>query len=85
MKRRARTERREYGEIGFGDWLQDELDEREITQTELAIRAGVNGGSVNKICRGRHMPSLFMAEALLSALGKRFVIVDAEWKGGRKR
>lgn len=79
--------RKEYGEISFGEWLQDELNEREITQIEVAKRAGVSSNTVNRICRGWNSPSLIVVESVLGALGLRFAIVEDEkvWPGHKTR
>ena len=81
----ADMKRKEYGEISFGEWLQDELREREITQAELARRAGYTLRAVNRICREHTSPSLFTAEMILQSLGYRFEIVEDErkWPGAR--
>jgi len=36
-----------------GEVLQDELDELNISQTDLAVRIGVLPKTVNEVCRGQ--------------------------------
>ncbi len=49
--------------------LQDELEERGLTQTELAAHLGVLPKTINEICRGRRGISAEMAVQLSRALG----------------
>ena len=67
--------RPEYGEVSFGEWLEGELNARNITQSELARRAGYTLRAVNRICREHSSPTLITAEDLLQAIGYRFEIV----------
>lgn len=49
--------------------LKDELDERKITQTQLAEHIGVLPKTINEICRGKRGISADMAVQLSRALG----------------
>lgn len=49
--------------------LKDELDERGISQTQLASHLGVLPKTVNEICRGKRGISAEMAVQLSRALG----------------
>ena len=49
--------------------MKDELEEREITQSELARRINVQPKTVNEICRGKRGISAEMATKLSRALG----------------
>ncbi len=49
--------------------LQDELDERGISQSELAEHIGVLPKAINEICRGKRGISAEMAWKLSRALG----------------
>lgn len=52
-----------------GSFLQEELEERGISQTRLALHIGVAPGVVNLICRGKRSISPDMAKRLAAALG----------------
>ena len=49
--------------------LEDELDEREISQTSLAQHIGVLPKTINEICRGKRGISAEMAMKLSQSLG----------------
>ena len=49
--------------------LQDELDERGISQAQLASHIGVLPKTVNEICRGKRGMSAEMAMKLSQSLG----------------
>ena len=55
--------------IAPGEFLQEELDNRGITQSQLAVHIGVSPGVVNLICNGRRGISAEMAKKLGAALG----------------
>ena len=40
-------------ETSFADWLQQVLDERDMSQTDLANAAGVGTGSISDVISGR--------------------------------
>ena len=52
-----------------GEFLQDILAEREISQSQLAKHIGVEPGVINLICRGKRGISAAMAKKLGRALG----------------
>ena len=52
-----------------GQVLKDELEERDIPQTQLAAHIGVLPRTINEICRGRRGISAEMAVKLSRALG----------------
>lgn len=52
-----------------GEFLQDELAERGISQSALANHIGVESGVINLICRGKRGISASMAKKLARALG----------------
>ncbi len=52
-----------------GAVLRDELEERGITQTQLARHIGVLPKTINEICRGKRGISAEMAVKLSRALG----------------
>jgi len=52
-----------------GSVLLDELEERSISQTQLATHIGVLPKTVNEICRGKRGISAVMAVQLSRALG----------------
>ena len=52
-----------------GQFLQEELAERGISQTQLARHIGVTPGVINQICNGRRGVSPEMAKKLAVALG----------------
>src|SRR3954466_14248938 len=52
-----------------GDVLQDELEERGISQSQLAQHIGVLAKTINEICRGKRGISAEMAVKLSRALG----------------
>ena len=52
-----------------GSFLQEELAERGISQSRLALHIGVSPGVINLICKGRRGISPEMAKKLSVALG----------------
>ena len=52
-----------------GEFLQDMLLDREISQVRLAKHIGVEPGVVNLICKGKRGVSAVMAKKLARALG----------------
>jgi addiction module HigA family antidote len=52
-----------------GEFLQDILEDRGITQSQLAKHIQVEPGVVNLICRGKRGVSAVMAKKLARALG----------------
>jgi len=52
-----------------GEFLQDILADRKITQVQLAKHIGVEPGVINLICKGKRGVSANMAKKLARALG----------------
>lgn len=52
-----------------GDFLQEILEERKISQTKFAHHIGVEPGVVNLICKGKRGISAVMAKKIARALG----------------
>ena len=52
-----------------GEFLQEILEERGITQSQLAKHIKVEPGVINLICRGKRGISAVMAKKLARALG----------------
>lgn len=52
-----------------GEFLREELEERELTQSDLARHIGVEPGVINQICNGRRGISAVMAKKLAVAFG----------------
>lgn len=52
-----------------GDFLKEELVNRGISQTSLAVHVGVRPGVINLICNSRRGISAEMAKKLAKALG----------------
>ena len=52
-----------------GSFLQEELIERNISQSRLALHIGVSPGVINLICKGRRSISPEMAKKFAFALG----------------
>jgi len=52
-----------------GEFLSDILEEREISQSQLARHIHVEAGVINLICRGKRGISAAMAKKLARALG----------------
>ena len=52
-----------------GEFLQDILTDREISQSQLAKHIGVEAGVINLICKGKRGVSATMAKKLARALG----------------
>ncbi len=52
-----------------GMFLREELEERGVSQTELAQHIGVAPGVINQICNGKRGVSAEMAKKLAAALG----------------
>ena len=53
----------------FGYWLQDRMNEKGLTQRELARRAHVSQGSVGNVIRGDRKPGEKLCRALAIVLG----------------
>ena len=58
----------------FAEWLSDQLEKEDITQTELAKRAGVTAGAINNVAKDRRDPTADMAIAI--AKGLRLPVID---------
>jgi addiction module HigA family antidote len=58
-----------YISVHPGKVLLDELEERGISQSALALHIGVLSKSINEICRGKRGISAAMAVKLSMALG----------------
>ncbi|MBX7137480.1 MAG: HigA family addiction module antidote protein [Oligoflexia bacterium] len=52
-----------------GEFLTDILDERGVSQTQLARHIGVEPGVISLICKGKRGISASMAKKLARALG----------------
>ena len=52
-----------------GEFLQEILSDRKISQTQLAKHIGVESGVINLICKGKRGISAIMAKKLAKALG----------------
>lgn len=52
----------------FTDWLQSALDERGISQSELARRAGVTRSAINGIIMGTRGPGIELCTGIAHAL-----------------
>lgn len=52
-----------------GEFLKEELEERGLTQSDLATHIGVEPGVINVICNGRRGISAAMAKKLAVAFG----------------
>jgi addiction module HigA family antidote len=66
--------------------LQDELDERSISQTQLAHHLGILPKTINEICRGKRGISTEMAAMLSRALGSSpefWLNLQRNWELGR--
>ena len=66
--------------------LQDELDERSISQTQLAHHLGILPKTINEICRGKRGISPEMAAMLSKALGSSpefWLNLQRNWELGR--
>jgi len=66
--------------------LQDELDERSISQTRLAHHLRILPKTINEICRGKRGISTEMAVMLSKALGSSpefWLNLQKNWELGR--
>lgn len=52
----------------FGQWLLEECKTREITQSDLSLRAGLNRSTVSLVARGYQKPRVTTCLALAGAL-----------------
>jgi addiction module HigA family antidote len=52
-----------------GEFLREELTERDITQTQFAVHIGISRGVINLICNGHRGISPDMAKKLAAAFG----------------
>lgn len=71
-----------------GAVLRDELEERGVTQTDLAAHIGVLPKTVNEICRGKRGISAEMAVRLSCALGASaefWLNLQKNWELGQVR
>ena len=60
----------------FKDWLNAEMEKRNMTCYQLAKMTGLSNVTVIYYTRGIRNPSLGAVNVLLNALGKHFEIVD---------
>lgn len=54
--------------------IRRELKRQKLSQAELARRAGISPGQLSRLLRGHYEPTLKNAEAILAALGGKFLI-----------
>jgi transcriptional regulator with XRE-family HTH domain len=52
----------------FAEWLEHQLDEQEISQAELARRAGVTRAAINGILTGARGPGVDLCNGIARAL-----------------
>jgi transcriptional regulator with XRE-family HTH domain len=55
------------GNFLFGNWLEAELKEREMTQADLARSAGVTRGAINGVITGARGPGIDLCQAIARA------------------
>ncbi len=55
----------------FAGWLCDAMAERGMTTRSLAMRSGIDHGTISRVMRGEQDPRLTTAVALLRVLGKQ--------------
>lgn len=53
----------------FGEWLGRELEQRRMTQVELASRVGVSPAAVSRWVSGQRVPDILLTERIAAALG----------------
>jgi transcriptional regulator with XRE-family HTH domain len=53
----------------FAIWLEEQLKEQGISQSELARRAGVTRGAINNILQGERGPGVDLSNGIAKALG----------------
>jgi transcriptional regulator with XRE-family HTH domain len=52
----------------FANWLEEQLKEQNISQSELARRAGVTRGAINNILQGQKGPGVDLSNGIARAL-----------------
>jgi len=52
----------------FGDWLENQLASKRMTQRQLADRSGVDHSTISRLMRGDRVPSLETAQRLATGL-----------------
>lgn len=52
----------------FDEWLRDEMLRRELTQSELARKAGISQTLISQWVNGRRTPSILSAKAIADGL-----------------
>jgi len=68
-----------------GEFLQEILSDRGMTQSHLANHIGVEAGVINLICKGKRGVSAVMDKKLARALGmdtELWVILQSSYDGG---
>jgi transcriptional regulator with XRE-family HTH domain len=53
----------------FDSWLQHKLQASQLTQRQLAEKAGIDHSTISRLINGRRVPSLRTATSLAQALG----------------
>ena len=61
----------------FDEWLRDEMMRRELTQSELARKAGISQTLISQWVNGRRTPSILSAKALADGLDLPIEVVLA--------
>ena len=68
----------------FGQWLNDELRARKLTQRQLACRSGVDHSTISRLTRGNRTPSLRTVDRLARSLGMGARLDNAHRQGARR-
>lgn len=58
--------------VRFGQWLREALEDREMSQRELAEAIGTDPGRISEYCRAAHSPSLGRVAAICRALNDEY-------------
>ena len=59
----------------FGDWLKYELENKRMSQRELAEKAGISTHTINRYIGGEWWPTLYSFNRMTEALGLKMVLV----------
>ena len=58
----------------FGDWLQKEMHNADLTASQVARLSGLTPSSIRGLMNGRQFPTLFTMESLAAVFKRRIVI-----------
>lgn len=63
----------------FGLWLRESLEDRDMSQRQLAEMINTDPGRISEYCRALHSPSLGRVAAICEALKAEYSVGPAPW------